>query len=608
MAVTVSPLLTEISDADTTTGWSGNSGGQDLYSYIEGGATPASYTWYLAKNSVSTCTFTPATNLNFTTNYTYPHLYFWFQTSIAQFLEVRASDGFKVRLTDGSGNWTEWTMAGSDTWRGEWKCFILDCNNTSDVTATSGTLSLTDIDIIGFTCDSQNISYRNVDNMWNDLVQFGEGLQATGTAFDLGDIAAVDQTQANQYGILQSTSGVFFCQGKLEIGDGSTQTTYSSSGEVLVFVDPTSAGVGGGAVGSVNANLYQILAQGNSSNCTFSHTGGVISAAGTVNYVLDLDDTGWNSITFTGNTISKASQATFWADSTNCVVTGNTFDSCGPVKPNGCKFENNTLNNTTAATSTGALEVLNAATVSAAKNLTFNTYASKYAVYIPASVTGSITFDNWKFDGSGTDVYWAGTGGTLTISKNNGSNPTTYSSAGGTVSFVGASVSVQVASQEGDGTAVGSVEVYLEAANGTGPFPYLDTVTIANSGTTATVTHTAHGMATGDKVRIRGASHWENNGTFTITVTNTTTYTYTMSSAPGSSPTGTITSTFVALSGTTNATTGILSTSRVYPSDQPVTGRARKSSSSPFWKNAPLNGTVSSTSGVSLTAVMIPDE
>jgi hypothetical protein len=614
MAVTVVALLTELSDADTTTGWSGNSGGQDLYSYIEGGATPASYTWYLPKNSNQTCTFTPATNQNFTTNYTYPHLYFWFQTSVAQFLQVRASSGFRVRLTDGSGNWTEWYMAGSDTWRGEWKCFILDCNNTSDVQASSGTLSLTDIDIVSFYVDSINVGYRNVDNMWNDLLQFGEGLQSYGTSYDLTDIADVDATEANQYGILQARDGVLFCQGRLEIGDGTNQTTYSSSGEVLFFLDPTTGGYNGGAVGSVNSNLYVFFADGNSSNSTFSHTGGVISASGNATYHLDLDATSFQTITFTGNTVSKANAVDFWASSTSCTVTGNTFDTCGPISPKGSKFENNTINNTTAATSTGAVYITDSTTVTNMKNLAFNGYTNKYAVYIPASVTGSITFDNWIFDGvngTGADVYWAGTAGTLTISKNNGSNPSTSATAGGTVSFVGASVDTKVIVVDSTGSAVTGAEVFLRAnSEETSGLPYDDTVTIVNSGTTATVTHTAHGMLTGDKVYISGASHYQNNGGFTITLVNANSYTYTMSSAPGSSPTGTIKANYLYLFGTANTGTNSneLTLSKVLPTNQDVIGWARKSSTSPYYKQAPISGQVTSAGGGTFTAVLTLDE
>jgi hypothetical protein len=65
---------------------------------------------------------------------------------------------------------------------------------------------------------------------------------------------------------------------------------------------------------------------------------------------------------------------------------------------------------------------------------------------------------------------------------------------------------------------------------------------ITRVGTTATLTTaTAHGLATGDVVRVSGATPAQYNGTFTITVTSTTTFTYTMASDPGASasPVGT---------------------------------------------------------------------
>lgn len=54
--------------------------------------------------------------------------------------------------------------------------------------------------------------------------------------------------------------------------------------------------------------------------------------------------------------------------------------------------------------------------------------------------------------------------------------------------------------------------------------------------TTATLTTAAdHGLATGDVVRVSGASPAQYNGTFTITVTTPTAFEYTMASDPGSS-------------------------------------------------------------------------
>jgi hypothetical protein len=148
--------------------------------------------------------------------------------------------------------------------------------------------------------------------------------------------------------------------------------------------------------------------------------------------------------------------------------------------------------------------------------------------------------------------------------------------------------------------------VLVKASSGTGPFPYQASVTISNSGTTATVTHTGHGLSSNDKVLIEGASLLVNNGIHQITKINDNSYSYTMSSSPGSSPTGTITATFVALYGVTSG--GAVSTSRVYSSDQPVTGWARKATGSPFYKPGPIVGPVDSTDGLNATAVMIVDE
>jgi hypothetical protein len=66
-------------------------------------------------------------------------------------------------------------------------------------------------------------------------------------------------------------------------------------------------------------------------------------------------------------------------------------------------------------------------------------------------------------------------------------------------------------------------------------------VTITNSGTVATVSHTAHGLNTGASVSISGANEPEYNGTWTITVVDANSYTYTMDSSPGGNATGTIT-------------------------------------------------------------------
>jgi hypothetical protein len=69
-----------------------------------------------------------------------------------------------------------------------------------------------------------------------------------------------------------------------------------------------------------------------------------------------------------------------------------------------------------------------------------------------------------------------------------------------------------------------------------------------------------------------------------------------------------IKSTFVALEGTTHASLGTLSLSRVYSSDQPVEGWTRKAASAPYFKEAPLNTVIDNVNGLDVTAVMVSDE
>lgn len=79
-----------------------------------------------------------------------------------------------------------------------------------------------------------------------------------------------------------------------------------------------------------------------------------------------------------------------------------------------------------------------------------------------------------------------------------------------------------------------------------GPFQEVSTPVLLSAGeltsasTTATVTHAAHGLDTGDSITIYGATQPEYNGTYTITVTGVNTFTYTFAGSGTTPATGTI--------------------------------------------------------------------
>jgi hypothetical protein len=209
--------------------------------------------------------------------------------------------------------------------------------------------------------------------------------------------------------------------------------------------------------------------------------------------------------------------------------------------------------------------------------------------------------------GSNDAAIYNNSAGSVTISVSGGDTPTYRNGTSASTTVNAGTVSVTVKVLKPDGSNLQDANVLLKAAAG-GSFPVNASVSIVNSGTTATVTHTGHGLASNDKVLIKGASLTPNNGVFTITldgVDPTNKYSYTMGSAPGSNPTG-ATATFVVLQGLTDVN-GEKTMSRSFGTAQPVTGWVRKSSSAPYYKTFNIGGTVSTTAGYSATVQMILD-
>ena len=113
----------------------------------------------------------------------------------------------------------------------------------------------------------------------------------------------------------------------------------------------------------------------------------------------------------------------------------------------------------------------------------FLSFSSKYAVDVPAAITGPITFTGFITDSSGTDVYWEAASSTLVINKTGGTNFSTWSSAGGTVSLentvaltIDASVSLvgaEIRIYDLDNSPVGSLGTELDGVESQGSATYL---------------------------------------------------------------------------------------------------------------------------------------
>lgn len=291
---------------------------------------------------------------------------------------------------------------------------------------------------------------------------------------------------------------------------------------------------------------------------------------------------------------------------------------CSNITPNGAVLTGSVVEDYQGATNTSALWWSDATDPDGnLDDMTFikgaaTTHAISFGVSSPLTMTlRGVDFQDYNAtDGSNDSaLYVARTSGTVTINLVGCTGDISYKSAGATVVLVTDPVTVTVTALDIDtDLPVQTAEILVYAADGTGDLPYQDSVTITRSVSTATVTHTAHGLTTGKKVLIKGADQNDYNGVKVITVTGPNAYTYTVSNSPTTPATGTIVSTGVVIAANADVN-GEATDTRSYSLAQPVTGRARSATSpGPYYKTQKIAGTISTTAGLDTTVLMIGDE
>jgi len=517
-------------------------------------------------------------------------------------IDTLANGGQRMIIGSSLGDFYSWDTGGSDfpSPYGNWVCNVVDPDVSPDDTV--GTPTATER---YFGVAQKNIAATSRGYPFAvDHMRFGRGKLYTydgdtGAATFSGMASANDATTTN-WGLFQSIPGGYLWKGLIAIGDNAgtpTACTFTDSNVAIVVQDTK----------KVTSGFNKIEISHASSVVSWTNVN--ITALGTVSKgafecVADA--------TVTLDTCVFTDMDTFIFDS-NSTVTDTTFRRCGQVTVGAGTFSGCLFDESTAASAVSAATPAEAALIS---NSDFVSDGTGHGITI-GGTAANITLTNVTFTG-----YAASDGSTgdeaIYVNIASGSMNITVSGAAPSIRTAGASVTVvtsartvTVKTQTTSGTAITTANVFLRTkTGGTGPFPENDTVTISNSGTTATVTHTAHGMATNDYVLISGASLDANNGVFQITldgVDPNNKYSYTMGSSPGSSPTGTIKCWFVFLKGTTDGS-GEISMSRSIPSDQDVEGWSAKASGSPYYQNGVISGIVSSSGDTDFTAVMALDE
>ena len=518
-------------------------------------------------------------------------------------LNTLANGGVKILAGSDDANFYAWNISGSDTSpapRGGWANYAIN-PAVGSPTDTVGTAPAT-YSMIGMAVGAGQQARGNPHAC--NAIRYGrceaiitDGDVANGYATFAG-YAAVDNASTARWNLIEPVEGGFKIQGLMSVGTSGTSVDFRDANVSITIRDTlrvTSAFNAievNNAVSNVEWTAVQITALGTTSIGSFVAV---------------------DNATITKDSCTFTDMGLFTYQS-NTSVTNTVYRRCGTIDTGGGAFDGCTLDDSTSATATTSSSPANAALIT---GTTYNSDGSGNGMEITGTAA-NITLTDLDFTGYSPTVdadkaiFVNIATGSIELNISGGSGISVASdvrTAGAIVTVVSGAVTVKATAALKDGTPVENARVYLRASDGTGPFPFEESVTITRATTTATVSHTAHGMATNDKIVLEGITDntADNNSIKQITVTDANSYTYTTVDAGSVSYTGSIVSTFVALSGLTNVS-GVLSVSRVYPSNQPLVGWTRKSSVTPFLQEGVLVGTVSSTAGFSGTAVMLADE
>jgi len=538
---------------------------------------------------------------------------FYAKYDAAGSLDSKANGGFRCIIGSTDAAYYHWYIGGKTTLAfASWVSYTID-PNTATVDNTTGSPGTSErwVGILATLPTTSGPTKGNPIAM--DAIRYGRcDLEYTTADCTFSGAEAWANDPTRRWGLLALSNGSYLMQGFHSFGTSGASVTFSDSNKVLFILPSGNNNLTNDSV-STAFNRIEILNA--SSSVTWDNIS--ISALGTRARGVFVHTAG--TLTLTNCQFTDMDTFSFLAAAT---VTDTTFRRCNAVTAPGTTMNGSSVLASTVAADASAL-VWNVATDpdGLMDNMTFSRgAAAHHAIEIGTSAPTALNFNGLVSTGfnaadeqndSFFNILESSGAVTYTISVSGGTGNFSYKSAGAVVNVVLDPVTVKVTSKKTNGDPLGSALVHLRASNGTGPFPYQESVTSINrTGSLATVAHTGHGMASNDKVLIVGteATEEEYLGVHTITFIDANSYSYTVSGTPTTPASGTITSTFVALDGETNATTGVLSTSRVYSSNQPVTGWARKSTSSPYYKQGILTGEVDSTAGYDVAAIMVLDE
>ena len=506
-----------------------------------------------------------------------------------------------VRFGSSTSNWEGHTFPlGEYPLTGGWVRAWVDVSRTPDDSAgTFSKTAMTHIAVINQIPDVAAV----FANMFMDASDFTTGgLLLTGTAGVWQDFIDADEgSTTNKYGVVITKSGVIFCLARLTLASASS-LVFNDSAFAVVFPDQA----------LVASDFMGITADLQNASTNIDWVNGIMQSAGTVEGDLVVSGT---SGAFDADVMTLQSLRIITLTSV-CSLTNSVITSCGVITADDADLNGSSVLTSTVAANASAV-IWDVATDpdTDMDSMTFSKgtnahHAIEFGLNSPLTMTmRNMTETGFNASNGQNDstFHVKRTTGTVTINVIGGTGNFSYRTDGATVNVVIDPVITLVNVKDNNAANLQNARVLLEASDGTGDFPFEESVTITRSGATATVSHTAHGLSDGDIVVIRGADQQEYNGPFTITNVSANAYDYTVSGSPVTPATGTITSSGAILNDLTDVN-GDISDSRTFTQPQPIKGVARKSTASPRFKSFPLNGIISNITGLTINVQLIIDE
>ena len=529
------------------------------------------------------------------------HLLQWVWITTPQLLTNLA-----MRIGSSTTNYEEHAIGASayPTDLGGWVPFWVEV----DAGVDTGSPDFQRVSQIAIACGMGDIS-QNLHNLVVDQCRTSVRpvLTFTGSGGTFASFVTADAS--NRSGCLLDVNGVLFASAPFQIG-GSSTTTFTDNGKTVAFIDATwlpSASTWAGIDIDLQSPTTTIDLESNvfaSANPTGVGVRKpdfmVVGLGGTVDI---------SKCRFDGfRTIELNSQVTC----NDAVITNSGVIDATNTGTAGADMAGTAVTDTAVSANASAmLWDVNEDPDTKTQGMSFvmgstSTHAIEFGVNSPTTMTlRDCTFTGYGTvnDANDSTFHVRRTSGNVTINIIGGSGNVSVRSDGANVTVVQNPVTLQLNVADLAGSPISGARVYLIPSDNTGPIPYQDTIVYTWVAGTVSVTHSGHGLAENDQILIEGATLPQHNGIRTITNVTANAYDY----AEATAPTGTLQSTGVLISDVTNAS-GIVSDTRTYSTDQPITGRVRKSTAAPFYRTSAVSGTISASSGLSIDVQMIPDE